>query len=108
MHNWKSCRSLKANVVGNSEILNIPAYEYEIDKDVFDNGATVPGSECFCGGGPCMKPGVFNVSECKFGELIFFPRDKHVVVLHVGGDVIFFAVRFINEMILTCILLSFL
>ena len=62
-------RSFKLDYVKETEIDGIPVYEYETEKNIFDNGTLVPGNECYCAG-KCLNSGVFNVSACKFGEFI--------------------------------------
>jgi len=45
------------------------------DDRVFDNGEKYPENQCFCTGSaeecPDLRPGVFNVSDCRFGAPAF-------------------------------------
>lgn len=61
------CRIMKLEFKEMAEMYGVPAYEYQLSPDTFDNGIRNPENKCYCPDGHCLKYGAFNLSRCAFG-----------------------------------------
>lgn len=74
------CRTLPLAYEGPTEMLGLGGERWVGDDRVFDNGEKYPETSCFCTGAPheCpdLRPGLLNVSDCRFGAPAFvsFPH----------------------------------
>uniref|UniRef100_U5EZE5 Putative plasma membrane glycoprotein cd36 n=1 Tax=Corethrella appendiculata TaxID=1370023 RepID=U5EZE5_9DIPT len=72
------CRSVTLQYDSPLELFEITGKKYIGDDRVFDNGVKYPEQSCYCTSDKCpsLAPGVFNVSQCKFGSPMFvsFPH----------------------------------
>lgn len=70
------CRSISlAPDPDGIEMRGVKGSKWVGDERVFDNGQNYPPNQCFCTGVesecPDLKPGVLNVSDCRFGAPVF-------------------------------------
>lgn len=69
------CRTLPLEWSGNVEVLGVPGGRWVLGAEAIDNGQRYAAAACLCTGAetqcPDLLPGVFNVSDCRYGAPAF-------------------------------------
>lgn len=64
-------RTLDLTYENTTKIEGLTGNKYIGNKDMLDNGESVPSRKCYCPNGNCGPSGTLNISSCKFGAPAF-------------------------------------